>query len=238
MGFGGGSTYNALLILAETNYQLVPTIALICNIIVVTGSAIIFFKHKLIPWRLTIPLVLVSVPFAWLGGYTPIHQFMFNIILGSSLLLAGLLMLIRHSEVLKTAPWTKTKLGLSCLLPASACLGMLSGLVGIGGGIFFSPILHLSKAAPSKNIAAFASFFILINSISGLIGQSMKHSESQTWGELHPYTWLFFAVLIGGQIGSRLGVQVFRPEIVRRLTSVLVIYVGIKLIYMVLGAPH
>ncbi len=80
MGFGGGSTYNALLILAETNYQLVPTIALICNIIVVTGSAIIFFKHKLIPWRLTIPLVLVSVPFAWLGGYTLIHQFMFNII--------------------------------------------------------------------------------------------------------------------------------------------------------------
>jgi hypothetical protein len=183
-------------------------------------------------------LVLVSVPFAWLGGYTPINQFMFNMILGSSLLLAGLLMLIRQSEVLETAHWTETKLGLSCLLPVSACLGMLSGLVGIGGGIFFSPVLHLSKAAPSKNIAAFASFFILINSVSGLIGQSMKHSGSQVWGELHAYTWLFFAVLIGGQIGSRLGVQVFRPEIVRRLTSVLVIYVGIRLIYMVLRAPH
>jgi len=66
----------------------------------------------------------------------------------------------------------------------------------------------------------------------------MKHSGSQMWGELHTYTWLFFAVLIGGQIGSRLGVQVFRPRIVRRLTSLLVIYVGIRLIYMVLGTPH
>ena len=139
-------------------------------------------------------------------------------------------MLLRQHEVLETANWLQMKTGYFALSIASGSLGFLAGLVGIGGGIFFSPLLHLLKTAPSKNIAAFSSFFILVNSISGLIGQFMKHNDSQVIGQLVEYSSLFLVVLVGGQIGSHFGIKVFRPEIVRRLTALLVIYVGIKLV--------
>ena len=211
---------------------MVPKIALLCNLIVVSGGVLRYHKNKLIPWNLALPLVVVSVPFAWLGGYTSISQYWFSIALGLSLFLAGITMLLRPSEVLETADWTKTKSGYFCLSIASGGLGFLAGLVGIGGGIFFSPLLHLLKTAPSKNIAAFSSFFILVNSISGLIGQFMKHDDIQVVGQFFEYAWLFVVVLVGGQIGSHFGIKVFRPEIVRRLTAVLVIYVGVRLILM------
>ena len=232
VGFGGGSTYNALLILAETDYQLVPKIALFCNLIVVTGGTLRYYKHRLIPWNLALPLVVFSIPFAWLGGYTSISQFWFSIVLGIVLFCAGITMLLRHIEVLETADWLETKLGYFSLSIVSGSLGFLAGLVGIGGGIFFSPLLHLLKTAPSKNIAAFSSFFILVNSISGLIGQFMKQDDIQVVGQFVEYSWLFLVVLVGGQLGSHMGIKVFRPEIVRRLTAVLIIYVGVRLILM------
>ena len=209
-----------------------PKIALCCNLIVVTGGTLRYHKNGLIPWNLALPLVMLSIPFAWLGGYTPIGKFWFSLILGVALFCAGIVMLLRHREVLKTADWVQTKLGYFSLSIVSGSLGFLAGLVGIGGGIFFSPLLHLLKTAPSKNIAAFSSFFILVNSISGLIGQFMKHDDIQIVGQFFEYSWLFIIVLFGGQIGSYLGIKVFRPEIVRRLTAVLVIYVGVRLTLM------
>ena len=203
-----------------------------CNLIVVSGGVFRYHRNKLIPWNLALPLVAVSVPFSWLGGYTSINQFWFSIALGSSLFFAGFTMLLRPSEVLKTAESAKTKPGYFCLSIISGSLGFLAGLVGIGGGIFFSPLLHLLKAAPSKNIAAFSSFFILVNSMSGLIGQFMKHDDIQVVGQFFEYSWLFVAVLVGGQIGNYFGIKIFRPEIVRRLTAVLVLYVGVRLILM------
>ena len=214
---------------------MVPKIALCCNLIVVSGGVFHYHKNKLIPWHLALPLVAVSVPFSWLGGYTSISQFWFSIALGLSLFLAGFTMLLRPSEVLKTAEWTKTKSGYFCLSIVSGGLGFLAGLVGIGGGIFFSPLLHLLKAAPSKNIAAFSSFFILVNSMSGLIGQFMKHDDIQVVGQFFEYSWLFLVVLVGGQIGSYLGIKIFRPEIVRRLTAVLVLYVGVRLVLVAIN---
>ena len=232
VGFGGGSTYNALLILAKTDYQLIPKIALFCNLIVVTGGTLRYHKNKLIPWNLALPLVAISIPFAWLGGYTPISQFWFSTVLGVALLCSGITMLLRHNEVLETADWIQTKLGYFSLSFVSGSLGFLAGLVGIGGGIFFSPLLHLLKTAPSKNIAAFSSFFILVNSISGLIGQLMKQDDMQVLGQFVEYSWLFLVVLVGGQFGSHMGIKVFQPEIVRRLTALLVIYVGARLLLM------
>jgi len=214
---------------------LVPKIALCCNLIVVSGGVFRYHKNKLIPWNLALPLVAVSVPFAWLGGYTSISQFWFSIALGLSLLLAGFTMLLRPSEVLKTAEWTKTKSGYFCLSIVSGGLGFLAGLVGIGGGIFFSPLLHLLKTIPSKNIAAFSSFFILVNSTSGLIGQFMKNDNLQQVDQFFEYSWLFIMVLVGGQIGSHFSIKVFRPEIVRRLTAVLVLYVGVRLVLLAIN---
>ena len=88
VGFGGGSTYSALLIISNVDYQLIPKITLFCNLIVVTGGVIRYQKKDLIPWRLALPLIAVSVPFAWLGGNTIIGKEAFLLMLGASLLFA------------------------------------------------------------------------------------------------------------------------------------------------------
>lgn len=230
VGFGGGSTYSALLIISNVDYQLIPKITLICNLIVVTGGVIRYQKKDLIPWRLALPLIAVSVPFAWLGGNTIIGKEAFLLMLGASLLFSGILLIFRQKEITKFSNIIQTRLGIFLWSCVSVPLGFLSGLVGIGGGIFFSPLLHLSKIMPSKNIAAFASVFIFFNSIAGLAGQFMKNNNAEIFNVALQYIWLFPVVLIGGQIGTHLGIQAFRPIVVRRLTAVLVIFVGLRLL--------
>jgi uncharacterized protein len=232
VGFGGGSTYNALLILANTDYTLIPIIALSCNILVVSGNSIKFYKHGLIPWRFTIFSILISMPFAWLGGNTVINKESFTAILGIALLLSGGLMLLRQKEVLLPSKWLETSLGRFITSITSLLVGYTSGLVGIGGGIFFSPILHLSKALPTRNISAFASIFILMNSISGLLGQLMKDGNQNITLIFLEYAWLLLAVFIGGQIGLHLNIKVFQPILIRRFTALLIIYVSCRMLLL------
>ncbi|MDC0186076.1 sulfite exporter TauE/SafE family protein [Gammaproteobacteria bacterium] len=232
VGFGGGSTYNALLILANTDYTLIPIIALSCNILVVSGNSIKFYKHGLIPWRFTIFSILISMPFAWLGGNTVINKESFTAILGIALLLSGGLMLLRQKEILLPSKWLETSLGRFITSITSLLVGYTSGLVGIGGGIFFSPILHLSKALPTRNISAFASIFILMNSISGLLGQLMKDGNQNITLIFLEYAWLLLAVFIGGQIGLHLNIKVFQPILIRRFTALLIIYVSCRMLLL------
>jgi uncharacterized membrane protein YfcA len=105
-------------------------------------------------------------------------------------------------------------------------VGFLSGLVSIGGGIFLSPVLHLIKWDDVKKISAVASLFILVNSISGLSGQ-VARSASFDWQFILP---LLAAVLIGGQIGSRLGARKFDPVYIKRITAILVLAAGINIL--------
>ena len=232
VGFGGGSTYSALLILANTDYTLIPIIALSCNILVVSGNSIKFYKHGLIPWRFTIYAILISMPFAWLGGNTVINKESFTAVLGIALLLSGSLMLLRQKEVLLPSKWLETSLGRFITSITSLLVGYTSGLVGIGGGIFFSPILHLSKALPTRNISAFASIFILMNSISGLLGQLMKDGNQNITLIFLEYAWLLLAVFIGGQIGLHLNIKVFQPILIRRFTALLIIYVSCRMLLL------
>tara|TARA_B100001996_G_C18622583_1_gene578345 strand:+ start:552 stop:1295 length:744 start_codon:yes stop_codon:yes gene_type:complete len=230
VGFGGGSTYNALLFLYDVDYSLIPKIALTCNLIVVAWGTIRYSRKGLIPWKNTIPLICVSTPFAWFGGSLLISKEVFLSTLGVTLLLSGLFLIIRQSEVSEISKNFKSKIGFLAYSAVSAILGFLAGLVGIGGGIFFSPILHLSKAMPSINIAAFSSIFILVNSTAGLIGQFTKGYEKEVMLEYLNYSWLFIAVFIGGLFGNQLGINAFKPIIIRRLTGVLVIYVAFRLL--------
>tara|TARA_B100000927_G_scaffold282823_1_gene269889 strand:- start:1088 stop:1840 length:753 start_codon:yes stop_codon:yes gene_type:complete len=230
VGFGGGSTYNALLILYNVDYSLIPKIALTCNLIVVIGGTIRYQLNNLIPWKKVLPLIIFSAPFAWIGGRLPIDKELFLAILGISLLVSGMLLLIRKEEIENFSKSVNSKIGIFLYSIMSVLIGLISGLVGIGGGIFLSPILHLTKTIPSMNIAAISSVFIFINSIAGLSGQFMKDNNTNLINEFVGYYWLFFAVLIGGSIGTYLGIKTFHPKIVRRLTAILVIYVSLRIL--------
>lgn len=228
VGFGGGSTYNALLILADYDIKLIPIIALSCNIIVVLGNSLRYWKNNLIPWKFSIPLITVSVPASFIGGSIHISEMVFILLLGISLISSGFLMWIKPNEYHPNEKDIKYQDSLNIFI--SLLLGLLAGIIGIGGGIFFAPILHLQNHLPSKKISAFSSLFILLNSISGLLGQIFKNINTNISFDLNEYIFLIAAVFIGGQIGNYFGVRIFSGSIVRRLTSLLVIYVGIRLI--------
>ncbi len=232
VGFGGGSTYNALLALSGVDYRILPAIALVCNIIVVTGGTIRFAREGLVPWRAVLPLVLVSAPFAWLGGLTPIKETTFLALLAASLAIAGFALLIQRE--VSTIPAPRGKGGRLRDMLTGAGIGYLAGLVGIGGGIFLAPYLHFTRWASARQIAATASFFILVNSIAGLAGQVLKLAGNNQLPVLTGYWPLAAAVLIGGQIGSYMGVRLLPPMLIRRLTAVLILYVAGQLVWKLL----
>ena len=231
VGFGGGSTYNALLVLAETDYRILPSVALLCNLVVVTGGVLQYRRSGDLSLRFAVPFVALSIPMAWFGGLVPIEQSTFILLLGVSLLAAGAAMWVQPPKS-DAAPSGSSLVNWSVGLPLGGVFGFLSGMVGIGGGIFLAPCLHLLRLADAKRIAATASFFIMVNSIAGLVGQTMKQGTLEHLDALTDYGWLVLAVLVGGQIGSRLGTRALSGRVVKRLTAILVLYVAARLLYM------
>ncbi|WP_017670861.1 sulfite exporter TauE/SafE family protein [Blastomonas sp. AAP53] len=231
VGFGGGSTYNALLVLADTDYRLLPAIALLCNLIVVTGGTIRFARAGQVPWRPLWPILLLSAPCAWAGGQLPVDKPLFVALLGCALLLAGLLMLVQQEPKAEGTPNPLAWIG----IPIGMGVGFFSGIVGIGGGIFLAPVLHLLRWASARQIAASASVFILVNSLAGLAGQLMKQNAAATPAAIAAYWPLFVAVLIGGQIGSHAGVRVLPQQIIRTGTAALILYVAAQLLWQRFG---
>ena len=163
VGFGGGSTYLALLLIWDIPYYIFPVIALICNIIVVTGNSINYVRAGNHNFKLLIPFLIGSIPFAFLGGSLIINKEIFEIILFLVLSIAGLLLMINNKSYQDKNIIVK-KINLFTSISIGSILGLISGIVGIGGGIFLSPILFLLKADKPKNIVTTASLFILINS--------------------------------------------------------------------------
>ena len=233
VGFGGGSTYSALLALAEVDYRILPAIALMCNIIVVTGGTIRFYRAGLLDVKRALPLALVAAPFAWAGGLVPIKEAAFLTLLAFSLLIAGLALLFQKEQAVLEENAAR-KIDMRDILVAVG-LGGLAGLVGIGGGIFLAPFLHFTRWGSAKAIAAAASLFILINSIAGLIGQSIKLGASGQFSALTDQWPLALSVLIGGQLGSMIGIKRLNPAVVRRLTAGLILYVAVQLLWKLYG---
>jgi uncharacterized membrane protein YfcA len=226
VGFGGGSTYSALLALAGFDYRLLPIVSLCCNVVVVTGSTVRFARAGLVPWRGALTLALVAAPLAFLGGLTPVKQATFIVLLGASLILAGLALLALRPADIEGQPAAAAKwMGL-----AAAPLGYLAGLVGIGGGIFLAPLLHLTRWSRARQIAATASLFILVNSIAGLIGQFAKNGPQRFAEALGGGLPLLLAVVVGGQIGSLLAQRLLPEKVIRWLTAALTIWAGSQLL--------
>ena len=225
VGFGGGSTYLALLLIWDVPYLIFPVIALFCNIVVVSGNCFNYIKAGNINVKILTPYLISSVPLAFVGGSLSIDKDFFEILFFIILTLAGIMLLLKFKsfdekiEVYKKIPKIMAIL-------IGGTIGFISGVVGIGGGIFLSPILLLVRVDSTKNIATAASLFILINSISGLAGQFTKTS---TINEIYSYWPLFLLVLLGGQLGNYLNLKIFPARILTLVTSVLVIFVAIRM---------
>ena len=225
VGFGGGSTYLALLLIWQIPYYIFPVIALCCNIIVVSGNCFNYTKAGNLNFKLLLPYLIGSIPLSFIGGSLTIEKKVFEILLFLVLTIAGFLLLLKfksyddEDETYKNIPKF-----ISIII--GAILGFVSGIVGIGGGIFLSPILFLIKAGKPKHIVTAASLFILINSIFGISGQLTK---SLIFVEIQNYWFLFLAVLIGGQIGNFLNLKTFPPRILALVTAGLVIFVAARI---------
>ena len=225
VGFGGGSTYLALMLIWDIPYYIFPTIALFCNIIVVSGNSINYIKSGNLNFKLLIPYLIGSIPFAFYGASLQISKNVFEIILFFILTIAGAMLLVK-SRSLNNKEFKINKISKIFSVLIGSVIGFFSGLVGIGGGIFLSPILFLIKAGYPKQIATSASLFILINSIFGVAGQFTKDIVFDKFFDFWP---LFLAVLIGGQIGNFLNIKFLSNKILALITSLLVLFVATRM---------
>ena len=225
VGFGGGTTYLALMLIWDIPYYIFPILALICNIIVVSGNSINYVRSGNLNLKLLTPYLMGSVPFAFFGASISITKELFEILLFVILIIAGIFLLIEsksfNDDQIKINSIPKI---ISLLI--GSIIGFTSGIIGIGGGIFLSPILFLMKAGYPKQIATTASLFILINSIFGVAGQLTKDIVFDEFLNFWP---LFIAVLIGGQIGNFLNIKFLSGKTLAKITSLLVMFVAIRM---------
>jgi hypothetical protein len=230
VGFGGGSSYIAILAFLAFDAATIKSTALICNIIVVLGGTYIFWKNSTLDLKKVLFISFSSVPMAYLGASMRMSDKTYFLLLGISLLLASLFLFALtlsflttkniDNQVFRNNKLTDIFLGGS--------IGFLSGAVGIGGGIFLAPILHFLHWDKTEKIAATASFFILINSLVGLVAFFTTSKQNIDYQFITP---LIVAVFLGGQLGTRLNLNLFNPNIIKRITAILVMIAGAEIIF-------
>ena len=226
VGFGGGSTYLALLLIWDIPYFIFPIVALSCNIIVVSGNCFNYIRAGNLNLKLLLPYLIGSIPLSYIGGSLPIEKKLFETLLFLVLATAGTLLLFNFKSYDdKEENYKKIPSIISVLI--GGILGFVSGVVGIGGGIFLSPILFLLRAGKPKHIVTAASLFILLNSIFGIIGQLSKNT---VLSEIQNYWYLLVAVLIGGQIGNFLNLKIFSTRALALVTAFLVLFVAFRML--------
>lgn len=233
VGFGGGSTYIALLALSEQSSSVVPVIALTCNILVVAIGSFMAIVRRGVNWRLSVPFFSASVPMAFVGGWLPLTDNIYFLLLAVSLLASSLVMMFASYEE-KASVTTRLRWPLASLI--GGFLGLLSGMVGIGGGIFLAPILHHLRWASAKTIAAICSVFILVNSIAGLSGQLLKTGVATWIDTAYGHLPLLMAVTIGGFLGARIIIEGINQHQVKRATSILIFLVGLRLLWQTVAS--
>jgi len=227
VGFGGGSSYLAILALTGIAFTQIRATALLCNIAVVTGNVILFQQQKMYNWKKVLPLVFFSIPMAFLGGFLKISQSFFFILLGFILLVAAISMWIsKRVQSLNKDEYTNLSLTKSASF--GGFIGFISGIAGLGGGIFLAPLLHLTNWDTPKKIAAITSLFVLVNSISGLFGQYINPDFMIDWKLT---SILLITVFIGGQIGNRISNHLFTPIQLKKATAFLIALISLRILW-------
>ncbi len=223
-GFGGGSSYLALLSLFAYDFHFIRSHALLCNIAVVGISCFLAYRQNTFDFKKAIPFVVFSIPAAFLGALIRLSERSFFILLGIALVLAAIALFVqslrlRSDHPRPASPFSRGNMGIG--------IGLLSGLTGIGGGIFLSPILNLLHWESAKNIARISSFFILVNSIASISGLAIT-------GSLHITGFSAFAlvtpVMLGGYLGSQWSIKKINNAFLKKITGFLVLIVGLRLL--------
>ncbi|WP_462252374.1 TSUP family transporter [Ekhidna sp.] len=225
VGFGGGSSYLAIMSIFLTDFYEIRSTALLLNITVVTIGTMMYVRHRVFDWKLFWPFIIPSIPLAYLGAQMKLSEKTFFLILGSLLILSSLSMITKYVEdrvkMRDFELWKRLGLG--------GLVGFFAGISGIGGGIYLSPVLNMMNWQNARKIASLASVFILVNSLSGLLGLLAVNTftfDSQLTIRL------IIAVFIGGMIGSYLSNKKFNTKIIGLLTAALVMYVGLRLLLL------
>ncbi|MGC2236200.1 MAG: sulfite exporter TauE/SafE family protein [Pyrinomonadaceae bacterium] len=221
VGHGGASGYLAVMALLGVSATTTRPTALILNLFVASIAFVQFYRAGHFDRRVFLPFAAASVPFAFLGGMIHLPTTVYKIILGVVLMLAAIRLAINlKNENEPNAPnvWLALLIG--------AGLGFVSGLVGVGGGIFLTPILLLMNWTETKKAAGISALFILVNSISGLLGNYAQVLQLSS----NVIFWIVAAIL-GGVIGSTLGSYRFNSLTLRRVLAFGLLIAGVKLIF-------
>lgn len=203
VGHGGASGYLALMALFSFPILVMKPSALLLNIMVSGISFWFFKKNNHFKWKLFYPFAITSIPMAFLGGFISVNATLYKQILGVFLAIAILRMLnILGKQITETKD---NNFLLSLFI--GAIIGLLSGMIGIGGGIILSPVIILLGWGSMKQAAAVSALFIFVNSISGIVGFTLKG------GTIPQEVWYFVPVaLIGGSLGALFGSQKFNMK--------------------------
>ena len=220
VGHGGASGYLAVMAFFAVAPEVTRPTALVLNLFVASIGTVQFYRAGYFSWRIFLPFAAASIPMAFVNGMIQLPTNVYKVVLGFVLLAAG----VRLAIKLKSDEQVEEPPILACLL-IGAIIGLLSGLVGVGGGIFLTPILLLMHWAETRVAAGVSVLFILVNSAAGLAGNYKQVSV------LPPDVWIWIAAaVVGGFIGSTLGSKRFDSITLRRVLAVVLLFAGVKLI--------
>jgi uncharacterized protein len=222
VGHGGASGYLALMALFSISPEVMKPTALMLNLFVSLTSFIQFYRGKHFLWKIFLPFAIASIPMAFVGGKIQIDGTIYKQILGV-LLLIPIVRFLFFSNI-KVTDIKKSNIPLSLLI--GACIGFLSGLIGIGGGIILSPILLLLRWTDQKQTAAISALFIFVNSLSGLAGQLTKGITFST--DMYTYVAVAF---VGGLCGAYLGAIKFKQAILKNVLALVLLVAAYKLLF-------
>lgn len=231
-GFGGGTSYISLLALTGVDQLIVRWVSYTCNLTVTGFSGLRFSYRKVLTLREVWPWVLGSVPMAFLGGQMRLSDQVYFILLGVLLFLASVLLLFQRgiSEQRNEKNGALNRSYGQLLLGGG--IGLLSGMVGVGGGIFLSPILHLVGWKTPQKIAALSTVFIFVNALSGAIAFGLSNYFNVP---LFDVSILMAAVLSGAFIGNAFTLSERGKKRIRTITGVLVGIVAVRVLWQHVG---
>lgn len=226
VGHGGASGYLAVLSFFAVTPSLMSTTALILNVLVAGVGTIHFARAGHFSARSAWPFVLLSVPAAFLGGYIRVSDRVYFLLLAVVLLFAAFRMFTSAKG--RSTDETIRKPSFPIALSGGAGIGFLSGIVGVGGGIFLSPIMIFLRWATIKQTAAISASFIVVNSLAGLGGRALREGLEAT------VIWPFVAAaLMGGFLGSYMGSTQLSGSVLRKILAVVLLIAACKLVIAV-----